>query len=272
MKRKVFIFCVLLNVIGVFIQPCEAQLSSSQLSRFLSYNDNEAYRAIQYAAHPTNKLKYGSVLSVSGNEAYVEIHMKGWIMDDICTKLKLYYDSSNRMFSYVDSYSDNDPAVGAFTALDVVKNFAVERINSTDFMRKITRYFGRNLINLDVRKICAAYLSYLWSKYDGRSSSPSYSNSVSGHWSFTGTLLNEKRNYDQIAFELYASSSGSCSGRFLNYTYGWYPDVSGTISSNSFNIRGGNWTFRVSRQNGNYYSGTATNGRYTYPIELHMTR
>ena len=275
MKRNVFIICALFNVLGFFIQPCEAQLSSSQLSRFLSYNDNEGYRVIQLAAHPTNRFKYGTVLSVSGNEAYVEIHMRGWITDDICTKVKLYYDSSFNMFSNVDDYADTD-VVSAFTALEAVKNYAVEKIQNTDSMNKISRYFGGTLQHLGVRKICAAYLSYLWMRfpksYDSSPSTTYNRSSISGRWSFVGTLLNEKNKYDQIAFELDATSSGSCTGRFLNYTYGWYPNVTGYLSSDSFTVKGGNWTFNLRRRSGNNYVGTATSGNYTYQLELSLVR
>jgi serine/threonine-protein kinase len=93
---------------------------------------------------------------------------------------------------------------------------------------------------------------------------------VSGNWYFSGTLLNENGGYDDISFDLYASSNGSCSGTFYNSTYnnGYSSSVSGTVTQNSFNVRGGGFRFRGQRSYGDSYSGTATNGTVSYPLSL----
>ena len=93
---------------------------------------------------------------------------------------------------------------------------------------------------------------------------------LSGNWYFSGTLLNENGGYDDISFDLYASSNGSCSGTFYNSTYnnGYSTSVSGTVTQNSFNVRGGGFRFKGQRSYGDSYSGTASNGTVSYPLSL----
>ena len=71
---------------------------------------------------------------------------------------------------------------------------------------------------------------------------------------------------------LYANSNGGCSGSFNNYSYGFFTDVSGTVSSNSFNVRGGKWRFKGSRRSGSSWSGTASNGGITYRLTLQLSK
>ena len=95
---------------------------------------------------------------------------------------------------------------------------------------------------------------------------------VSGSWSFEGVLHNEQGGQDNITFYLDASSSGSCSGSFNNYSHDFYTNVSGTMTSNSFNVRGGAWRFKGNRAGGNRYNGTASNGTITYRLDLTSNR